>query len=60
MQPRRHPDALHLPYLGMGFATEDRLPGIPWTYGLPALFEVGFFMPVQIIFLIKAASVPTE
>jgi len=44
----------------MGFVTEEQLPGIPWMYGLPALFEVGFFTPVQTIFLVKTATVPTE
>jgi hypothetical protein len=44
----------------MGFATEEQLPGIPWMYGLPALFEVGFFTPVQTIFLVKTPTVPTE
>jgi hypothetical protein len=55
-----YPDALHLPYLGMGLSTEERLPGIPWMYGLSTLFEVRFFTPAQIIFLVKAATVSTE
>jgi hypothetical protein len=60
MQSGTHPDALHLPYLGMGLPTEERLRGITWMYGLSTLFEIRFFTPAQTILSEKAATVSIE